>query len=681
MAMTPPAVDVLPTVESSGLEPDQLREMLATMHLMREFENTAAREYARGHVAGFMHLYNGSEAVAAGVASAMKPEDFMMTHYRDHGHALARGVPADRLMAELFGRVDGVARGRGGSMHFFSSEHNFLGGWAIVGGHVPLAVGYAWANEYKNQHMGTDSDAIGVVVMGDGSTNIGYFYESLNFAALWNAPLVFLVENNGYAMGTKLDKHSSVTTIAEKARAFNIPSSTVDGMDALAVHQAMREVADYVRSERQPYLLEVLTYRYRAHSMADPEHYRDKSEVELWRERDAIDRLESQLVEAGLIGDKAWEAMRADNETIVAAAVDFAMKSPPPDEAELFHDIVAEPPPAKEPAADARTSELTTADALNAALDEYMAQNAASFKMGEDIDDYGGAYAVTRGLPEKYGESRVLDTPIAEGAICGVATGAAMAGLRPVAELMTINFALLATDAIINHAAKIRSMFGGQAHVPLVVRTNAGGVQLAATHSQNFYQMFAHVPGLRVAVPATPYDAKGLLAMALRLDDPTVFIEHQLLYRMKGPVPDEHYTLPVGKAHVEREGAEGGVTLVGYARGLHFALEAAEVLAREHGIEAEVINLRWLRPLDTDTVVESVKKTNRCLVVEDDWRSYGVGSEVAARIQEAAFDWLDAPVMRVAGAEAPMPYAANLERAAWPSAAKVLDALREQKVI
>jgi pyruvate/2-oxoglutarate/acetoin dehydrogenase E1 component len=452
-------------------------------------------------------------------------------------------------------------------------------------------------------------------------------------------------------------------------------------LDALAVHQAVREVSDYVRSERQPYLLEVMTYRYRAHSMADPEHYREKGEVEEWRRRDAIDRLESQLVEAELMDDAAWEAMRADNETIVAAAVEFANASPHPDEAELFMDIIAEPPPAQEPAEGAATSELTTADALNAALDDYMGENAASFKMGEDIDDYGGAYAVTRGLPEKYGESRVIDTPIAEGAICGIATGAAMAGLRPIAELMTINFALLATDAIINHAAKIRSMFGGQASVPLVVRTNAGGVQLAATHSQHFYQMFAHVPGLRVAVPATPYDAKGLLATALRLEDPTVFIEHQLLYRMKGEVPDEHYTLPVGKACVEREGSPGGVTLVGYARSVHFALEAAEILAKEHGIEAEVINLRWLRPLDTDTVVESVKKTNRCLIVEDDWRSYGAGAEIAARIQEAAFDWLDAPVMRVGGAEAPMPYAANLERAAWPSAAKIIDALRAQNIL
>ena len=224
-------------------------------------------------------------------------------------------------------------------------------------------------------------------------------------------------------------------------------------------------------------------------------------------------------------------------------------------------------------------------------------------------------------------------------------------------------------------------MFGNQVHVPLVVRTVGGGVQLAATHSQNFDMLFAHIPGLRVAAVGTALDAKGLLATALRLEDPTIVLEHQLLYRLKGEVPAGVFTLPVGRAHVEREGQAGGVTLIGYSRGLQVALEAAERLEKEHGLSAEVINLRWLRPLDTATLVESVKKTNRAVVVEEDWGSYGVGAEVAASLQEAAFDWLDAPVRRVAATEVPMPYAANLERAAWPSADKVLAVLRDLRVI
>jgi pyruvate dehydrogenase E1 component beta subunit len=384
-------------------------------------------------------------------------------------------------------------------------------------------------------------------------------------------------------------------------------------------------------------------------------------------------------MEAGILTEEGWAEMKSEVDEEMKAAVRFADASPEPPFEELFADIVAEPPATIEPSGPTR--EMTVTEGLNEAHDEWMEQTPEAFVMGEDVNHYGGAYAVTRGLPEKYGMERVRDTPIAEGGIAGVATGAAMAGLRPIVELMTINFALLASDAIINHAAKVRNMFGNQANVPLVIRTVGGGVQLAATHSQNFDALFAHVPGLRVCAVGTALDAKGLLATALRLDDPTIVMEHQLMYRVKGEVPEGTFTLPVGKAHIEREGEAGGLTLIGYSRGLQVALEAAEVLAAEHGIEAEVINLRWLRPLDVETLVESVKKTNRAMVVEEDWLSYGVGAEVAARLQEDAFDWLDAPVMRVAAREAPMPYAANLERAAWPSVERVIEALKAQKII
>lgn len=666
------------TVETAGLPREELVAMARRMLLIREFEDAAAREYAKGNAGGFLHLYNGQEASAVGSMAALRPDDSVMTHYR-HGHAIARGVPVHRLMAELFGRVDGVSRGRGGSMHFFSSEHNYLGGWAIVGGQTPLMVGYTWATEYRRKVLEEERDDIGLVGMGDGATNIGYFHEALNFATVWDVPIILYVENNLYGMGGAVERVSAVTSIADKALSFNIPAVTVDGMDVLSVYEAVRDAAKYVRAERAPFLIEVMTYRYRAHSMADPDLYRDKSEVEEWRLRDPVVAFPRQLLAAGMLSEDELAEMQAAVNQEVVEAVAFANASPEPPLEELFADIVADPPPTLAPEGPTRV--MTVTEALRTALDERMAEDPRTFVMGEDVNKYGGAYAVTRDLPARYGDERVRDTPIAEGSILQMATGAAMAGLRPVAELMTVNFALLAADSIINHAAKVRNMFGGQANVPLVVRTVGGGVQLASTHSQNFDTLFAHIPGLRVAAVATPFDAKGLLATALRLEDPTVVLEHQLLYRLKGEVPTGIYTLPVGRAHVEQEGQAGGVTLIGYSRGLQIALEAAQRLEEEHGLKAEVINLRWLRPLDTETLVASVKKTNRAVVVEDDWLSYGVGAEVVARVQEAAFDWLDAPVLRVAAAEAPMPYAANLERAAWPSADKVLAALRDLKVI
>jgi 2-oxoisovalerate dehydrogenase E1 component len=666
------------TVAASGLSADKLREMARMVLLIREFDDAAAREYARGKAGGFLHLYNGQEASAVGAMAALRPTDAVMAHYR-HGPAIARGIPVNRLMAELFGRRDGVDRGKGGSMHFFSAEHNYLGGWAIVGAQTPLMVGYAWATEYRRKVMGTTGDDIGLVTMGEGATNIGYFYEALNFAALWDVPVIFYVENNLYGMGGAVERVSAVTSMADKAAAFNIPSAVVDGMDTLAVYDAVCQAADFVRAERAPYLLEVMTYRFRAHSMADPDLYRDKAEVEAWRGRDPVVAFPRQLIDAGVLDEAALADLQAGVAQEVADAVAFADASPAPEEADLYADIVAPPPPPRAPSGPTRV--MTVTEALRAALDEWMAEEPRAFIMGEDVNKYGGAYAVTRDLPKKYGDERVRDTPIAEGTIAQFAVGAAMADLRPVAELMTANFSLLASDSIINHAAKVRSMFAGQARVPLVVRTVGGGVQLAATHSQNFDTLFAHVPGLRVAAVGTAFDAKGLLATALRLEDPTIVLEHQLLYRLKGEVPTGVYTLPVGQAHVEREGQAGGVTLIGYGRGLQVALEAADRLERDYGLRAEVINLRWLRPLDTATLAESVRKTNRAVVVEDDWLSYGVGAEVAALVQEDAFDWLDGPVLRVATADVPMPYAANLERAAWPSADKVLAALKTLGVI
>lgn len=321
---------------------------------------------------------------------------------------------------------------------------------------------------------------------------------------------------------------------------------------------------------------------------------------------------------------------------------------------------------------------ITYREALHHALREEMKRDERVLIFGEDVVAYGGAYGVTSGLVDDFGEKRVFDMPIAEGVIAGAAVGAAMGGLRPIAELMTINFALLAADQIINHAAKIRHMFGGQMAVPLVIRAvGGGGAQLAATHSQSLEPMFAHVPGLKVVTPATPADAKGLLKSAIRDDDPVLFIEHALLYRVRGEVPEGEYLIPIGKAEVKREGKD--ITLVAYSKMALVALEAADHLSQE-GIDAEVIDLRTLRPLDMETVLTSVKKTNRAVSVEEAWRTYGIGAEVASRIQEEAFDHLDAPIQRVAGVEVPMPYAKNLEQAAIPDAQRVVKTVKQLMV-
>ena len=318
--------------------------------------------------------------------------------------------------------------------------------------------------------------------------------------------------------------------------------------------------------------------------------------------------------------------------------------------------------------------QMTYREALRTTLREALRQDERVFLIGEDIGAYGGAYGVTKGLLEEFGEGRVKDSPIAESVLVGAGIGAAMAGLRPVVELMTINFSLLASDQIVNVAAKLLYMSAGQITVPLVIRTvSGGGSQLAATHSQSLEGWYAQVPGLKVAVPSNPYDARGMLTAALQEENPIIFVEHSLLYSTKGEVPEEPYTVPLGVADVKREGTD--VTIISYSRMVLVALTAAEELAKD-GIQAEVVDLRSLRPLDMDTVLESVMKTNRAVVVEEGWKTGGFGAEIVSSIMTDAFDYLDAPVQRVAGEEIPMPYNRAMEQAAIPSPEKIIQAVR-----
>jgi pyruvate dehydrogenase E1 component beta subunit len=320
---------------------------------------------------------------------------------------------------------------------------------------------------------------------------------------------------------------------------------------------------------------------------------------------------------------------------------------------------------------------ITYRQALNDTLGEELARDPNVLLMGEEIGKFEGSYKVTAGLLAKYGPKRVVDTPIAEMGFIGLAAGAAMLGLRPVVEIMTINFILMAVDQVVNHASKIHYMFGGQARVPMVIRTPSGGIgQLGATHSQSFENWFAYCPGIKVVAPSTPYDAKGLLRASIRDDDPVLFIESLPLYDTKGEVPEDNdFTVPIGVAEVKKEGKD--ITVVAYSRMTVVAMQVAERLEKEEGISVEVLDLRSLRPLDRPTIVNSIKKTNRAVVIEEDWRSYGIGAEIAATIQEEAFDYLDAPVLRVAGLEVPLPYAEQLSKASKPGAQDLVDAIHK----
>jgi 2-oxoisovalerate dehydrogenase E1 component len=646
-----------------------LKEMLR----IRRFEEKCAELYTQEKIRGFLHLYIGEEANAVGVMQALKPEDAVVATYREHGHALARGISMAGVMAEMYGKQEGCSRGRGGSMHIFDRETNFYGGNAIVGGGLPLAVGLALADRLQ------DRERVTACFFGEGAVAEGEFHESMNLAALWNLPVLFVCENNLYAMGTALDISESEIDIHRKAESYRMVAEVVDGMDVVAVEAAAQAAVEAVRAEGKPRFLECRTYRFRAHSMFDAQLYRDKAEVEAWKKRGPIVRYQAWLLETGILHQSDLEAMEAEVAQEVEEAVAFAEAGTWEPVEELLTDTYAGDAAAADiapVAAPALAPATTYREAMREALREALQQDERVFLMGEDVGHYGGCYAVSMGLLEDFGPARIRDTPLSESGFTGAGIGAALGGLRPIVEVMTVNFSLLALDQILNTAATLRHMSGGQFGVPLVIRMATGaGKQLAAQHSHSLEGWFAHIPGIKILAPATVADARAMLAPALADPDPVLIFENVMLYNRRAeedaaaaPSPDS-----VWQAAVRRPGKD--VTLIAYGGALWRTLAAADALAAD-GIDAEVIDLRALRPLDDATITASVARTRRAVIVDDGWRSGSLAAEIAARIAETCFWSLDAPVERVCGAEVPIPYPRHLEQASLPQPPEIAAAAK-----
>ncbi|POF29443.1 pyruvate dehydrogenase (acetyl-transferring) E1 component subunit alpha [Roseibium marinum] len=657
------------TADKPHLSRAHALDLLGTMIRIRLFEDKCAELYTQEKIRGFLHLYDGEEAIAAGVIPALSAEDRVVATYREHGHALARGLSMNAVLAEMYGKRSGCSGGRGGSMHLFDRATNFCGGNAIVGGGLPLAVGMALAGKMRGEHP------ISACFFGEGAVAEGEFHESLNLAALWKLPVLFVCENNGYAMGTALEYSESETDIHEKAACYDMDSEAVDGMDVVAVEAATRRALTSIRETGRPYFLECRTYRFRAHSMFDAQLYRDRAEVEEWRKKGPIVRFQGWLTETGLAHAEDIARIESQVRAEIDAAVTFAESAEWEPLEDLTRHVMAEdrPVPAEQPAPGER-SETTYREAVRDAIIDAMTRDDRVFLMGEDVGRYGGCYAVSKGLIGEFGPDRIRDTPLSESGFTGAGIGAALAGMRPIVELMTVNFSLLALDQILNTAATIRHMSGNQFGVPLVIRMATGaGRQLAAQHSHSLEGWYAHIPGLRVVAPATLEDARGMLWTALQDPDPVLIFENVMLYNRPGDLARNAGPVDIDKAAVRREGTD--ISLITYGGSLWKTLEAAEVLSGE-GIDAEVIDLRTLRPLDDATIMASVAKTRHAVIVDEGWKSGSLSAEIMARIIEQAFWSLDAPLGRVCSEEVPIPYPKHLEDASIPQVPKIVAAAK-----
>lgn len=657
------------TTASSTLLQAPLERFYLDLHRIRRFDERVVDLFNQGVVKGTAHSCVGQEAIAVGACAALREQDYVVSHHRGHGHCIAKGADMGRMMAELMGRSAGYCGGLGGSMHIAALDKGILGANGIVGAGIGLGTGAALSAQMRR------SGQVCLVFFGDGAANEGIFHESFNLAALWRLPVVYFCENNRYGLSTPMEDSTSIDFLSKRAAGYEMPGETIDGNDVEAVYAATSLAVEAARAGAGPSFIEAITYRWGDHSMrANLPRYRGEDEETRWRtESDPIARA-TLMLEERQTSPKRLASLRAEAEAEVEAAIEFGKLQPEPTLDSLTGFVmaglqpVAPPPPPGD-------REISYVEAVREAIDQEMARDPSVFVIGEDVGKIGGIFACTRGLIDKYGPERLRDTPISEGVISNCAVGAAITGMRPIVEIQLFDFVTLMMDAIVNQAAKFRFMLGGAPKVPIVFRgPQGGGIRLGAQHSQSLEAWFCHVPGLIVIGPSTPYDAKGLLTAAIRDDNPVVFLEHKLLYvQSKGPVPAAPYALEIGKADVKRIGRD--VTVVATMAMVAPALAAARELARE-GVEVEVIDPRTLRPLDTETILTSLSKTNRLVVAHEGAKKWGFGAEVSAMVMEEGFDLLDAPVERVGMGDYPMPYNDNLERAVIPSAADIVAACR-----
>lgn len=659
---------------TSEFSKDEIMDLYKKMVMIRIFEEELLKHYENLEIRGELHLSIGQEAVAVGVVSELKDTDYLVSNHRSHGHVLSKGVDSKLIAAEIYGKKTGLCKGKGGHMHLVDMNKKVLT-TGIVGGGIPIGAGLAFASKY----LGDDS--VTVVFLGDGAANQGVFHETLNLASLWSLPVVFVVEDNRYGFSLIKEKSTSVEYNAQRGIAYNIKNYEIlDGNDVLQVKAVAKKIINDVRNEKKPVLLEVRTYRLRPHiELVDSEIYRSDEEKRMWANNDPILRLENKILNEEIATDEELETIKKTIHRHVEDAINFAIESPFPAVADAYSDIYVEEKILEEYNVREGKRQLGMYEAINEAIREEMARDERIILLGEDIGMLGGAFWCTQDLLKKFGSNRVLDTPISESAFIGLGISAAIAGLRPIVELQMVDFSLVAMDQILNHLTKLRYMSGGQLKIPIVIRAPiGGGYGDAAQHSQVLYSIFAHVPGLYVVAPSNPFDAKGMLISSIRTDNPVIFLEHKLLYGVPflppgsfSHVPEEPYTVPLGKARIIREGTD--ITIIGIAYTTHLALEAANELANE-GISAEVIDLRSLVPLDAKTILESVKKTKRVLIIDEDYLSYGLSGEIAAIIAESSelYNKLKAPIMRIANPNIPIPFSEPLEKEVLPDVNKIV---------
>lgn len=597
----------------------------------------------------------GQEAISVGVTQALNRKDWIMPLHRNLGVFTSRDMPLHRLFQQWQGHKEGYSKGRERSFHFGSSEHRICGMISHLGPQLALADGAALAHQLKEEPL------VAVAFTGDGGTSEGDFHEALNVAAVWNLPVIFIIENNGYGLSTPVSEQYRCKQLADKGVGYGMDSVVIDGNNVLTVHDTIRGVRAYCLREKKPYLIECMTFRMRGHEEASGTKYVPKELMEEWGRKDPIKNYEQFLIQEGVITEMQVAAIRHEYKAYIEAELLLAEQVQPmvPDTSEEVQDVYAVRPSASvlldPPPADAKEKRMI--DAIQEALVQSMERDPRLVLMGQDIAEYGGAFKVTEGLMARFGKQRVRNTPLCESAIVGVTLGLALEGIPSVMEMQFADFVTVGFNQIVNNLAKIHYRWGQSA--PVVIRMPTGaGVGAGPFHSQSNEAWFTHVAGLKVVYPSGAYDAKGLLNAAIQDPNPVMYFEHKVLYRSQSePVPDAYYEVEIGKARIVQEGED--ITVITYGAGVHWAMD----YQRSHPeVSLQVVDLRSLLPLDYEAIRLSVAKTGKVLILHEDNLIGGIGGEIAAWIAAHCFEWLDAPVLRCASLDTPVPFNVVLEK-------------------